>query len=575
MKKILSLFLALSVSATLLPGLTSCVQKPNPGNTESVETTESSPSADLPNLPDDPDISGDFHIQVNEGWCELRYCSNSAWNEKTLTIPAYYQGYPIQKIGIAALRDLPSLETVVLPDTMRNIGKNIFKGSNNVKYNSYDGALYLGTENNPYFALIRAENTEITSCEFHPDTKIVAENAFENCTSLQNVTLSDGLLCLGENAFLNCNQIKYTEYEGSFYLGSAANPYFSLIKRKNASTSKCTLHADTKRIESNAFSDFQITSILFPYGLDHISTNAFANAWGNFDVILPDGVYVESNAFDSARVNSVTIPQNAAFQAYAFAGAYVKTATFKNGCTRVAPGIFYGCFSLTSVNLPESITHIENAAFRQCSALKQIELPSRLISLGKEAFMGCGAITDISFPITLTEIGNYAFSSCSGLISVYLPENITYIGENAFSRCNQIKTIIIDSHITTLSKSVFFNLEALETIQLPNTLKKIDSHALAQCYKLEIITVPEGVTEIGRSAFSLCRKLRAINLPRSLQKIGEGAFSWGSSLVFTATITYPGTQQEFSRIQKMSSDPFAKIDYLDNVIYNADPITAD
>ena len=572
MKKLLSLFLAISISATLLSGLTSCAQKSDSENTDSFETTESSTSANLPELPEGPDISEDFFIQINEGWCALRYLQNNQWNEDTLTIPAYYQGYPIQKISDAALRDLPSLEKVILPDTMRIIGKNAFMGSDNIKYNSYGGALYLGTETNPYFALIRAENTAITSCEFHPDTKIVAQNAFENCTSLQNVTLSDGLLTIAENAFFNCNQIKYTEYQGSFYLGSATNPYFSLVKRKKFTTSKCVLHDDTKRIESGAFAKTEISSITFPQGLAFISANAFDSATGNFDVILPNGVLVESYAFYSARIHALTIPQNAEFQSYAFQSSYVKTATFENGCTKVSPGIFYGCCSLTSVTLPESITDIGNAAFRQSSSLKSIELPSKLIRIGKDAFMGCSAITSVTFPNTLKEIGNYAFSGCKGISSLYLPANITHIGENAFSNCSKLTNVIIDSHITILEKSIFFNSSELESIYLPSTLKKIGSHAFAECKRLKMITVPEGVTEIGKSAFYNCIRMSIVNLPRSLNKIDAGAFSCGSTL-FSATITYPGTENEFGRIQKIPVNSYTKDYYLNNVICNSDPIT--
>lgn len=580
MKKLLSLFLAFSVSATLLSCLTSCAQKPDTGNTdtgntESVETTESSTSSDLPDspdLPDYPDISADFYIQVNEGWCALGSCKNSAWNENTLTIPPYYQGYPLQMISVAALRDLTSLETVILPDTMRVICKNAFRGSDNIKYNAYGGALYLGTETNPYFALICAENTEITSCEFHPDTKIVAQNAFEDCVSLKNVTLSDGLISMGENAFLNCDQIQYTEYNGSFYLGSATNPYFSLIKRKNFTTKKCVLHADVKRIESGAFADLDIISITFPQGLSYISTNAFSSTSGNFDVTLPDGVLVESKAFYFARINSLTIHQGAEFQSHAFQSAYVKTVTFKNGCTKVAPGIFYGCFSLTSVHLPESMTHIGNAAFRQCIALKNINIPSKLTHLGKEAFMGCSAIASVTLPDTLKEIGNYAFSGCEGLTSVYLPSNITDIGEHAFSYCDQLKSVVIDSHITVLPSNIFFNSTELETVQLPGTLKKIDSHAFKECKSLKIITIPEGVTEIGKGAFYNCIRMKIVNLPRSLTKIDAGAFSCGS-VVFSATITYPGTEKEFARIQKISTSSSTKDYYLNNVVCNTAPIT--
>ena len=58
---------------------------------------------------------------------------------------------------------------------------------------SCSGGLYLGNEDNPYHALVKPKSNDIISCEIHPDAKVVAVDAFEECTALTSVSLGKGV----------------------------------------------------------------------------------------------------------------------------------------------------------------------------------------------------------------------------------------------------------------------------------------------------------------------------------------------------------------------------------------------
>jgi hypothetical protein len=73
---------------------------------------------------------------------------------------------------------------------------------------------------------------------------------------------------------------------------------------------------------------------------------------------------------------------------------------------------FYGCRSLTSVNIPSSVTYI-----------------------GERAFSGCRSLTSVNIPSSVTEIGMWVFSGCSSLTSVNIPSSVTRIGYAAFENC--------------------------------------------------------------------------------------------------------------------------------------------
>ena len=104
---------------------------------------------------------------------------------------------------------------------------------------------------------------------------------------------------------------------------------------------------------------------------------------------------------------------------------------------------FYNCTSLTSINIPESVTSIWMYAFYKC------------------------AFTSIRIPEGVTSIGEHAFEECSSLISIDIPENVTSIGGSAFEGCTSLTSISsLNTTAPTLGSSVFENLPANGTLHI-------------------------------------------------------------------------------------------------------------
>ena len=57
--------------------------------------------------------------------------------------------------------------------------------------------------------------------------------------------------------------------------------------------------------------------------------------------------------------------------------------------TSLGEWCFYGCSSLTSINIPSSVTSLENGCFDGCSSLTSINIPSSVTSLGECCFGNC------------------------------------------------------------------------------------------------------------------------------------------------------------------------------------------
>lgn len=66
--------------------------------------------------------------------------------------------------------------------------------------------------------------------------------------------------------------------------------------------------------------------------------------------------------------------------------------------------------TITSVIIPEGVTHIGDSAFMECSQLKTIKFPDTLLSIGALAFNSNNSMTNTIIPASVKVIGGAAFS---------------------------------------------------------------------------------------------------------------------------------------------------------------------
>ncbi len=117
------------------------------------------------------------------------------------------------EIGEYAFYGCSGLYYITLSDSIARIEKNAFTGCENICYEYYDGAYYLGTANNPYHMLVKSQNSLISSCNIHENTKIIMSYAFEYCTQLSQITIPKNVVYIGEYAFAGCANLASATFE--------------------------------------------------------------------------------------------------------------------------------------------------------------------------------------------------------------------------------------------------------------------------------------------------------------------------------------------------------------------------
>jgi len=265
----------------------------------------------------------------------------------------------IREIGVAAFYDCKYLESVILsegaecirekafvkctalkkvslPSTLSEVYGDIFDECGALEYSEYDKAKYVGNEKNPYVLLYTNTDKNMTYCEIHPQTRVIAEAAFQYCFNITRIIIPDSVVYIGANAFRgarNASEVTVgsgvghigeygfiidsddalNEYENGLYIGNEGNPYMILVRVKDRTVTSFKTHPDTKIIMSHAFySCKSLTDVTLNGKLLRISTQAFDLCEKLENIVISEGVeYLEISAFyDCKALVNVVLPKS-------------------------------------------------------------------------------------------------------------------------------------------------------------------------------------------------------------------------------------------------------------------------
>lgn len=424
------------------------------------------------------------------------------------------------------------LNEISLPSELTKIGNNVFKSSNfkiDNAYNEDEITFVLCGTVNEIGAFSFSYNTELTNVDLSAtELKTIPISAFENCESLINVQLPEGLTEICNNAFYNC--ISLTEIE---------------------------IPKSVKKIGSNVFENPEsLTKTETP---KLIPSNVFANCKSLVSVKLPEGLTeIGNNAFYNCRSLDIITTYDE------FINISQKTSLSNHIGKEIDKD--------KEINRDKKIIELEKSCKASISNYQNV-LPSSLKIIGDGAFENTGLETINLMLTNIEELSKHVFANCEKLISVYVNTTCTTVDEGAFlnsnakimsddykfnydNLCNslkenkkfkqteQFKKTALDLSFKTINTAAFFGYKS-KTIDLQHwtQLQTINKSAFCQS-NIQTVYIPYKFTSlqsIGKDAFNNASMVdglssfsyynddkienQTIILPERLTEIGDGAFN--------------------------------------------------
>lgn len=401
--------------------------------------------------------------------------------------------------------------------------------------------------------------TNLVSIEFPNSVTRIGNQAFYNCKKLTSIVIPNSVTSIGTQAFYNCPLLeKVISYiEEPFVIPSNTNvfSYYDSSLKQNVFTS-ASLYVPAASIEL-----YETTSVWNQFAhIEDVQTVGIQFADSNVKSICVE--YWDTNhdgELSYAEAAAVT-SLGRVFESNGDITSFDELKYF-TGLTEIEWSAFEGCWALTSIELPNTITAIGDYAFGW-SGITNITIPENVSIIGEGVFACDLSLSSIvvhednpyfcvvdgvlftkdmtelvcyrdgkqdasySVPESVTIIRNMAFHNNNNLLFVSIPSSVLDIFINNFKACYNLSSIDVDesNRYYCSVDGVLFNKEMTRVILYPMG-KEADSY-----------TIPDGVQIIGELSL-VDSHIRNVFIPSSVTTIEHGAFS-GSSI---STVVIPNS----------------------------------
>ena len=400
----------------------------------------------------------------------------------------------LEKIEGGAFSSCKGIKSLIFPSSLKTIGYATF-----IDCTGLNGQLIIPNSVTNIGAWAFDSCTSLKDLKINKhstDIKKIGMNAFQNCTSLTNATLSDDILVITNSLFRNCKNLETVTYP-----------------------------VDLTEVCSSAFTNcYKLTGLTLPSSVTKIGDGAYGNCYALKSFTTPNslltiGKYAFANCSGIEDLN-LRVPLNK-IDNYAFSQCQGLTnVLFPTSLTTMGSRTFDTSTNILSVVFPEDclLTTLGEYAFHNCKKLVHLELHEGLKTIGAYAFNGDNSLTNFVIPNSLESINNGGFWNCSklttlmfndnpydphlkkinyagfcstGMTNIVFPDSVESLGQSAFETCSSLSNVVFGAGLKTLGDATFYKDTKLTNVFIPKSVQSIGMRTFGRCLSLTNIFVDE------------------------------------------------------------------------------------
>ncbi len=410
-------------------------------------------------------------------------------------------------------------------------------------------------------------------------TKIGAQ-AFQNCSSITEVTVGKELKNIGARAFLNCKSFtamllpdEFTTMGESAFEGCIKLTVVKLGKSLTAvpahafkncvALSEMDIPASVKSIGDQAFyNDSTIAVVTMREGLKTIGNEVFWNNSGVRSFVIPGSVQtIGTNSFYGCTNTSTLRFKD---------GDGILTIDTKDTHSRKIDDMtvnisssekrekyrdrkydyFYDC-PIKTLYLGRNLKYDysnsisiyiyktwdtetrASAPFANSTTLTNVTVGPKVTFVYDHLCDGCSDLSNVVLGSALQSINDYAFANCIKLLSITYPASLDSIGNYAFSGCKILSSTSFQEssdHELKIKDASFKDCVALSEVRFPGQLSLLGDNTYQGCTALKDVVFSKNeqyqpALTIGSYTFAQCSLINTFFFPSRLTSVGNFAFT--------------------------------------------------
>ncbi len=445
----------------------------------------------------------------------------------SLSVPASVTSLPMQ--GFASCQNL---KRIVIEDGDEYLWIDSRGGNVGTFYGCpAQKTIYIGrnlslTDNRSPFA-----DNNTTSVEFGSKVTEINDNLFYNSDMLSNVKMSNSITTIGYGAFQSSGDAASVS-EMKVQLSSKLTSIDGKAFESCVNLKSITLPQTLTNIYDEAFACTGLTSLTVPASVESLPFRGFASCQNLKRINIEDGdeiLWIDSRGgsygtfYDCPAQKTIYIGRNLSLtdNRSPFTDNNTTSVEFGDKVTEINACLFSGSTLLSNVKMAGSIHTIGSDAFSYAgtdAAVSElhIQMSGIVSSIGAKAFYGCSTLKSITLPQTLLGIGEEAFA-CSGLTSISIPASTTDLPSRCFASCAALQRIVFedtDEYVwvnTNGTNSTFYECPAQKSIYLGRGLLLNDNNSPFS--NVTSVEFGREITEIPSILFGSATELTEVIVP--------------------------------------------------------------